>query len=532
MGLDGIGPNVLKYCALALYQPLYRLFRVSILNHSLPTEWKIHGIIPIFKSGDKGSVANYRPISLLSCTSKVLERLVYDRLADYLRKFFSPAQFGFCMNHSAQQQLLLFYHKIFDSRPASSQWDLIFLDFYKAFDSVVHSDLLVKLRKLGVTGDLWLWLRDYLTNRFQCVCIGESRSELLHVKSGVPQGSILGPLLFLVFVNDLSEVVVNSQFAMFADDCKCAKLVSGLQDSNKLKKDLVNLCTWSLQWKLKFKEVKCVHLRCCKSKPIVDTSYSLNNCELSLSDHHKDLGVLISSDLTFSAHYDMIVRKAYRTIGLLRRTFSNRTCVKEKRLLYLTLVRSQLVHCSSVWRPHLLKHIEFLEGVQRRATKYVLNDFKSDYKSRLITLGLLPLMYFLELNDVMFCVRSLKFPTSDFNITDYIQFSKCGTRSSAFMKLSHHFSFRNSERHVFFNRIQRLWNSFPPLDLSKSIVTIKSHLHEFLYGHFLTNFHPDLICTFHFLCPCAKCIHKSHPPILHNTAVLHTVRRYSYLWSL
>ena len=130
--------------------------------------------------------------------------------------------------------------------------------------------------------------------------------------------------------------------------------------------------------------------------------------------------MIISSDLLFTAHYGMISGKAYRILGLLRRTFSQRTNVKEKRLLYITLVRSQLLYCSSVWRPYLIKDIEVLERVQRRATKYVLSDYQSDYKSRLAALGLLPLMYVFELSDVMFCVRSLKTPMKDINVLDYV----------------------------------------------------------------------------------------------------------------
>ncbi len=153
-----------------------------------------------------------------------------------------------------------------------------------------------------------------------------------------------------------------------------------------------------------------------------------------------------------------------------------------------------------------------LEGVQRRATKYILNDFTSDYKERLQALGLLPLMYILEMNDIMLCVKSLTSPTRDFNILEFVHFSKGGTRSSTAKRMSHNQSTNNSARHFFFNRLPRLWNSLPPLDLELSLPTIKQHLHNFLYSHFQANFVSHSTCSFHFLCPCAKCIHKSHPP--------------------
>ena len=369
MGMDGIGPNVLKHCALGLCEPLHRLFTTSIRHHSIPAEWKIHRITPIFKSGDRDHAANWRPISLLSCTSKVLEKLVYDRLFAHLEQQISISQFGFQKKRSTQQQLLLFYNHILERKSASSQWDLIYLDFAKAFDSISHCELLVKLRSLGVHGDLWLWLREYLTCRQQFVQINNSRSEILPVRSGVPQGSVLGPLLFIAFINDLPDVVTHSRIGIFADDTKCAKEVKCVQDCKNLQEDLFSASSWSREWKMKFKVPKCVHLRCCSGGPVVDSSYVLIDCEVTRKDHHKDLGIIFSADFTFTAHYDMLINRAYSTLGLLRRTFSSRTDVAAKKFLYTTLIRSQLVYCSTVWRPSLLKDIVVLERVQRRATK-------------------------------------------------------------------------------------------------------------------------------------------------------------------
>lgn len=168
-GLDGIGPSVLKHCALALCEPLCHLFQKCISLHQMPAEWKLHAITPIHKGGDKHSVANYRPISLLCCTSKVLEKLVFDQLSEFLKDSISPVQFGFRRGHSTLQQLLLFYYKLMcrDHSPKPVQWDVVFLDFSKAFDSVPHGELLLKLHRLGVSGDAWLWLRCYLEGRSQ-----------------------------------------------------------------------------------------------------------------------------------------------------------------------------------------------------------------------------------------------------------------------------------------------------------------------------------------------------------------------------
>ena len=149
MGIDGLGPKLLKFCSLALYEPLFHLFKASLDHHQLPSEWRIHCITPVFKSGDRSCVSNYRPISLLSSTSKVLERLVYNCCMQFLVKSFSLFQFGFIRSRSSLQQLLLFYNGVFETL----QTDVIYLDFAKAFDTVAHNELLFKLRNLGICGD-------------------------------------------------------------------------------------------------------------------------------------------------------------------------------------------------------------------------------------------------------------------------------------------------------------------------------------------------------------------------------------------
>ena len=169
MGCDGISSKILKHCALALFQPLHHLYCLSLSQCYLPEEWQIHLIRPIFKSGDKCSISNYRPISLLCIVSKILEKLVYHQIIDFLSNTISIHQFGFLRGCSTLQQLLLFYNQIFNT---SSQTDVIYLDFKKAFDSVGHNELLLKVWNIGIR-TLWMWIRAYLTNRLQCVSIGQ-----------------------------------------------------------------------------------------------------------------------------------------------------------------------------------------------------------------------------------------------------------------------------------------------------------------------------------------------------------------------
>ncbi len=156
-GIDGIGPKILRSCASALYVVIHHLFTMSLWYYKIPFEWKVHCIVPIYKSGDKSSVTNYRPISLLCCISKVLERLMYDKIFPFVGRMISTAQFGFLKNHSCLQQLLTFLDNVINSLTCNEQIDTVYLDFRKAFDKVPHTELLHKLKSIGISGSLLKW---------------------------------------------------------------------------------------------------------------------------------------------------------------------------------------------------------------------------------------------------------------------------------------------------------------------------------------------------------------------------------------
>ena len=164
-GLDRIGPKLLKNCALALYIPIHHLFSISLASHTIPSERKIHPITPIHKSGDKSLVSNYRPISLLCIISKVLERIIYNHLSKFLleQNLIYISQFGFRKHHSTTQQLLLYLDRVHKSLNINARCDVIYLDFHKAFP---HNELLLKLWNIGITGNTWLWIKEYLTGDF------------------------------------------------------------------------------------------------------------------------------------------------------------------------------------------------------------------------------------------------------------------------------------------------------------------------------------------------------------------------------
>ena len=422
-------------------------------------------------------------------------------------------QFGFCQHHSTTQQLLIFLNYVHRALNNSncSQCDVIYLDFKKAFDSVPHQELLLKLWKAGIVGSLWQWFREYLSNRYQHVCINNCKSSTLPVISGVPQGSILGPLLFLIYINDLSPSMNYSNTFLFADDTKCLRPICSPHDRLLLQSDLDVLSAWSTEWKLMFNESKCSLLSIVSSvspdHSDNHTEYLINGLPISSCYQQRDLGILISSDLSWCHHISKITSKAYKILGLLRRTFCSSNNVATKKMLYISLVRSQLLYGSQVWRPLQVKDINPLESLQRRATKYILNDYSSDYRSRLITLNLLPISMLLELNDLCFFVRSIKnsSPNNSFNISEYVSFSRNHTRSGTHRKLVQSSIRHNRDKQFYFNRLPHLWNSLPPIDLNLSFDTIKRQLKSIFWKSYLAKFNPDISCSYYYSCPCSKC---------------------------
>jgi len=506
-GLDNIGPRIIKNCADSLVEPLHHLFSLSLNCMDIPVEWKQHTIVPVFKSGDKTNLRNYRPISLLSSISKVLERLVCDRVTKFISDSIFCNQFGFQKHKSTLQQLLLYFNDLCSSNNTT---DTIYLDFTKAFDSVPHNELLFKLWSTGITGNLWLWFKSYLTNRTQRVSINNCLSDLLPVTSGVPQGSILGPILFIIYINDLPSVVIHSKLLLFADDAKCYRSIHNPLDSHSLQLDLDSLTIWSHKNHLYFKPAKCNSIRF-RPNPHSpeENSYSVDNCIITDKFSYCDLGIIFSANLSWRPHYEHIVAKAYRALGLLRHTFKHSSSTQVKKALYLHVVRSCLLYCSPLWKPYLVQDIILLERVQRRSSKFILNDYSSDYKTRLAKLNLLPLMYIYELTDILFFIKSLKTPTYSFDITKYVSFTRHNTRSSD-TKLCHQVSTNNITANSYFFRLPRLWNSLPIVDLSLPYNVIKKKLLLFFWNHFIANFDSNNNCTLHFLCPCHNCAKSPH----------------------
>ena len=252
-GPDGIPARILKECSYQIAPSLCHLFNLSLYIGCLPLEWKSANVTPIHKKDLKEPVENYRPISLLPIVSKVLERCVSRKFYDHIIHLITPSQHGFLRIRSCTTQLIQVLHSVGQCLDKNIQTDLIYLDFAKAFDSVDHQILLRKLQSYGVAGRLLNWFRDYFSGRTQRVVIEGVPSSWSPVVSGVPQGSLLGPLLFIVFINDLPEAVSNGSSAIYADDTKLYRTVRSTTDSERLQESLSNLNIWSLDNNIKFK---------------------------------------------------------------------------------------------------------------------------------------------------------------------------------------------------------------------------------------------------------------------------------------
>ena len=232
----------------------------------VPLDWKIANIVPIFKKGDVNDVVNYRPVSLLSLISKVLERIVFAEVISFVKDSLYDLQHGFRTNRSCVTQLLQVLHDVGSALDTGKEIDLIYLDFAKAFDSVPHHKLVGKLQRYSISGSLLRWFSDYLSNRTQCVVVEGSNSSYLNVTSGVPQGSVIGPLLFILYVNDLPEVTHHTTIPLFADDSKCYRSIQSQSDRDLIQHNLDRMSVWSLCSEVKFNVTKSFVLRVCRKR--------------------------------------------------------------------------------------------------------------------------------------------------------------------------------------------------------------------------------------------------------------------------
>ena len=413
-GPDGIHGKVLKMCSKTIAYPLTLLFNLSFKSGYIPSEWKVANIVPVFKKGDKNKVENYRPISLTCLVMKIFEICIRDELMSACKDKIHSSQHGFLPGKSCTTQMVPFVDSLSVSINEMARTDVIYFDFAKAFDSVSHDIILYKLKhQYKIDGLLLKFLQSYLMDRKQCVVIDGHKSSFLGVLSGVPQGSILGPLLFVLFINDMQDCVDTlTAIALYADDTKIWRRIVHFSDHEALQNDINRLLQWSINNKMKFHPNKCKVLSVTNERkeiifPFTDVyPYHMGSDVLDYVQSEKDLGVHVTTNLLWNEQCNTLYAKANSRLGLTRRTCHFTKNTQQKRALYLALVRSQFQHCSVIWRPHTTNIKNKLDSLQKRGIKWILSEFSQSYKKQDFiikqrSLDILPINEHLLLTDLI-----------------------------------------------------------------------------------------------------------------------------------
>ena len=415
-GPDNIHGKILKECASSLAYPLSIIFNTCFTVGELPQEWKIANIVPIHKKGCKTDVENYRPISLTSLIMKSFERLIRDELYKQCEHLIDGRQHGFLPKRSCTTQMVDYCDSLALSLHNNVDTDVIYFDYAKAFDTVNHDILLKKLKNnFNIDGKLLKFLVCYLKGRKQRVVLGNCQSNLCDVSSGVPQGSILEPLLFVLFINDLpSGLSSGTNLAMYADDTKIWRNIHTITDSYILQHDIDYMLNWASLNKMNFHPNKCKVLQVSlrhfnyfsTALPFSTFFYTLGECILDFVSSEKDLGVSVTKNLNWSEHCSNIYTKASQMFGLTKRTAHFINNSRQRRALYLSMIRSQLEHCSVVWRPPQKTIMDKFEGLQKRCIKWILNEEFFHYTNQLYfhkckNLDILPIRFRFDLSDLV-----------------------------------------------------------------------------------------------------------------------------------
>ena len=482
-GPDKISSRFLIDHVDSLSLPLSLIFMKSMQSGVVPQDWRDANVTPIFKKGSKHSTDNYRPVSLTSIPCKIMESIMKDEMLDYLLRhsLLKSSQHGFMPKKSCATNLLEFLEKITEFFDNGTPVDILYLDFSKAFDKVPHRRLLAKVETLGIKGDLLKWIDSWLTGRKQRTVLNGCFSEWASVESGVPQGSVLGPLLFIIFINDLDDFVENINIMLkFADDTKLGHRSDSMEDINCLQLAINKLIEWSEIWCMKFNIGKCKIMHIGRNN--IRNVYTMAGQPLQVVDNERDIGVIINDNLKPSLQCAHASRRASAVLTQISRAFMYR----DKKVflqLYKQFVRCHLEFAIPAWSPWLVGDIEVLEKVQKRAVNMIVGLRSKTYEDKLIELGLTTLeirrkrydlvQTFKILNGFDKVIPSIWFRTVDNQHTRL-------TRNTSYNKNLIARRFKTDIRRNFFSvRVVSLWNSLPiEVKESRNVTIFKTKLEE------------------------------------------------------
>jgi len=371
--------------------PLEIIFNMALETGCSPQEWKEANVTPIFKKGTKGDPGNYRPVSLTSVPCRLMESVVKDKIMSHLleNNLIRDSQHGFMPGRSCSTNLVEFMDYVTRAVDEGKSVDIFYLDFAKAFDKVPRRRLVKKMTAKGIHPVVVTWIDQWLTNRTQRVCINGEKSESSPVESGVPQGTVLGPILFTIYIDDLEselkKLMLDVKVVKFADDTKGARVVSCEEDRDKLQQALDCLCDWADKWGMCFNLTKCKVMHVGPHNPGYE--YFMRGTKLDTTEEERDIGVTVTRNLKPSAQCSKAAGRATSVLGQLRRNFhygDRHTFLR----LYKQYIRPHLEFSSPGWSPWLQGDKDVLEKVQEKAVKMVTGLKGTTYEEKCAELGL------------------------------------------------------------------------------------------------------------------------------------------------
>lgn len=494
-GPNGLPPSLFQKTANQMSAFLHAVFRNIKRLQKLPKIWKIAAVSPIFKNGDRRAVGNYRPISLLNVDSKIFEKCVYKSLYAHFSSHLSSCQHGFVKNKSVNTNMISFLNKIYRALDENQHNEVVafYVDFAKAFDKVPHLELLQKVANLRVGGKILAILFDYLQERKQFVRVDNVSSEKLDVTSGVPQGSLLGPLLFCIFINDLPDRFKFSDPSIYADDLKFVSVNVDVIDTQY---DLNALNNWAKENKSEPSATKCTKV-IFRGKSY---DHTLAGHVLQASEQAKDLGIYIDSKLSWTKHIDSRLTKANKAFYCVRRNISHKVPIPIKLKVFKSIIVPILTYglfCTNPSRGDLKR----LEHFQKRVLNWILPYNMNEYADKLRNLNILPLTMFNQLNDLLL-LSSLE------NSGNQISNLKSGSGSNQrrVQGVFEQSPARTEKmRGEFIFRVCRIANRIHPNVNFENKIGLKDRIIKQMWATFNEKYSETNICTWQIACDCQVC---------------------------
>ena len=485
-GPDCISARMLKSTAMSIAPAVTQLFSISLTLGKLPKEWKVAQVTPIPKSSQTSDPTNYRPMSLLSILSKLLEKHVHGYLLEHLEEHspISDMQWGFTKGKSTTGTLLTATNSWHQALEAGADVCAVFLDLSKTFDKVPHRSLMNKLTDLNINPHALKWLGDYLSQRSQYVVVNGESSTSTQVISGVPQGSVLGPLLFLIYINGVTEIPLNDGcMLLYADDILLYRQIQSSSDYQLFQQDIDAMESWFSQNNLELNASKCKYMvisrKCQHHQPM--NQLTISNALLEKVSDFKYMGVWLSDNLTWTKHVEQITKRATKQAGLIFRRFYAHSSSESIKQLYVSFVRPHLEYAAPVWDPHCNSHINALERVQKFSLRMSYKAWDEEYDNLLSRANLQPLAKRRKFLKVCYLYQIIN-GTSNFPNSPIVRRNMDPRlRSSESQQLCQPFARTNAYHHSFFPHTISIWNSLPaPVHRCSSLPVFKRHVMTYM----------------------------------------------------